>query len=313
VVGPQIARDEDLFGRAVECEALLELVRVGRSAQIVGEERIGTSSLLRWVERHAGEWQGRPIARVNAQGRAGRSPAEFIREAALSLGKGRQIEAIWAQKGNGKSDEALLVEEALYELVPFVLLVDEADALLRDSRFPGRFFSVLRALCQDGRVSWVSCSHGDLRRASRLDPVVSRFLNDAGLVLVGSIGEASARELLERGLQPGQVDLAIEAAGGFVYLLQFLGDGLWRAPGDSVAAVDRLSIGVAPVLGRWWNRRSQNERYLLKRMVRGVSVGDLTVRERQQSRGLVDLGLAIEKDDAFSVPSAAWRKFVELA
>ncbi|HVT60478.1 MAG TPA: SIR2 family protein [Thermoanaerobaculia bacterium] len=313
VVGPEIQRDDDLFGRRPECEALREVVREGRSAQIIGEARMGKSSLLRWVERNAGEW--RPVARVNARGRAGRSPGDFIREVAWSLGKGPMVEVLWQEDPppKGSEKEARLVEEALYTLVPFVLLVDEADSFRSPRHFPGRFFSLLRELCQGRQLSWVSSSQRDLRRARSPSSPISRFLDDASLVSVGLITEDAARQLLKRGLPPAQVDLVVEEAGGFVHLVQFLGHALWDRPRETEAAVDRFAGGTVSVFEKWWSRRTRAEQYLLKRLLRKASPINLTKMELRRARGLVDLGLAVEIDGAFAVPSAAWRKFVALA
>lgn len=77
VVGTPIEHDEDLFGRWAQRERLHDAIERCQPVQILGERRMGKTSLLRWVERHARDWQGRPVAWVNAQGLAGHSPESW--------------------------------------------------------------------------------------------------------------------------------------------------------------------------------------------------------------------------------------------
>ncbi|MCP4654711.1 MAG: serine/threonine protein kinase, partial [bacterium] len=60
IPGPPIERDEDFFGRRAQRELLRTAVEAGQSVQILGERRMGKTSLLHWVKRHAPDWLDEP-------------------------------------------------------------------------------------------------------------------------------------------------------------------------------------------------------------------------------------------------------------
>lgn len=90
VVGPPIDRDEDFFGRGAQRDILIEALQRGQSVEILGERRMGKTSLLWWAARHAPQEQDRPVALVSAQGIDGRSPTALVRAAGRALGRARR-------------------------------------------------------------------------------------------------------------------------------------------------------------------------------------------------------------------------------
>lgn len=90
--------------------------------------------------------------------------------------------------------------KVLDALVPFVLLVDDADALCsRGEDFEDGFFEAIRTLVQRGALTWVSASRRNLYDAFKTRGLTSRFLNDALKISVGPLSKAAAVELALRG------------------------------------------------------------------------------------------------------------------
>jgi hypothetical protein len=308
VVGMPITRDEDFFGRRYQRGLLEDALSRGQPIQILGERRMGKTSLLRWVERHAPRVQHRPVAWVNAQGLAGRSPAELVQVAAWALGRLPQVEPLFEERTGVPG--ARVAEEALLQLLPCALLVDEAAALAApESGFDQAFLNLLRALGQDGKLLWVSASGEDLQQHFGQLGLTSHFLNDSRRVSVGQLEEEAARELAARGLAAEQVERVLGEAGGFAYGLQCLCDLLWRGVVWE-EAVDALADEMASTMEGWWRRRGPGDQALLKRLAAGVPAVDLDRPLRQRARRLVAAGLAAEGNGEFSLPDRLWRNFV---
>ncbi len=260
VVGPPIERDEDFYGRGRQRDDLLDFVGRRQSVQILGERRMGKTSLLRWLERHLPlEW---PSARVDAQGLDGRSPEAFVRRVGELLGR--------PSEGHPES--------VLASWTPLVLLVDEADVLTRPGHgFGDGFLDTCRALGQRGELVWVSAARRDVHGAFLGTGLASAFLNDARKVWVGALEEDAAAEL---GRELGAETRA--AVGGWAYGLQWLGDAVWRGAKEG-EAVDTLAVEAQAIFRAWWLGLGERERGVL----RGGGSGR-RVRAGLRSRGVVD-------------------------
>ncbi len=304
IVGMPIERDEDFFGREAQKTALLDAMQRGQPMQILGERRMGKSSLLRWAQRHVP--QGRQVVRVDAQSLPEKSPAELVRQMARALGRDDLIESHQVTPGasNGHAARALL------GLMPLILLVDEADALAGPGHgFAPDFLGVLRALGQARRLLWVSASRRDLRTLFLESGLGSDFLNDSQTVWVGQLEADAAAALVRRGSRE-HVALAVEAAAGFACSLQTLGAALRiHAP---QAAVDRTVSAMLPYFRTWWQRLSAAERALLLACTgRPLPIPGLPDQTRRLGRNvLVERGLLVERDGAFALPGSLWGEFV---
>ncbi len=309
--GLPIASDENLFGRDRERRQLEDALRRGGSVQILGERRMGKTSLLRWVERHALDFQDRPAVRLDAQGLVGRSPARLVTALAEALGEG--------------SEGDLEPGERLARLPPTLLLVDEAENLLRPDRgFGGDFFELLRSLGQEGRHVWVSTSRASLPEQITEVGLTSSFLNDAITVPVGQLDAGAARELLgqgdrvDRGLDEERVEMALREAAGFAHGLQWLGEQLWRAHLSPEDTPDAYDLAVEPFFRAWWRHRDSVERDLLKRC---AAETDVTMEDLPEHRlrvaALRQRGLMTRTEvggrSLLSLPGAGWRRYVQRA
>lgn len=296
VAGPPIRNDAGLFGRRQHREQIAQALERCQPVQLLGERRMGKTSLLRWVERHAAEHRpGWPVAWVDAGALADRSPEELVRAIGESLGRR---------------------EESLERLLPLVLLVDEASALAAPGhRFDAAFLGLLRAAGQKQQLAWVSTSHADLHSLFENDHLTSPFLNDSLNLGVGALEKEAAGALLSRGLAADQVTAALNEAGRLPYPLQWIADALFRGqrPQPTADALrDALRDALEPTFDGWWRWRNgeKGEKHLLGACVEGVALAGLAAADRRKLRKLADRGLVEEDEERFTLPGAVWRDFV---
>ena len=309
VVGRPIERDEDFFGRERQKRLLEDALRQGQSVEILGERRMGKSSMLRWVARHAGRFQDRPVVLLDAQAAAIQSPVGLVRAAARELRREEAVDAVLTRSASeGESRAAAMAVEALGSAV---LLVDEAEGLVRRSQgFDDGVLDALRAAGQAGRLVWVSVAVERLRDRFQADGLTSSFLNDSRLVVVGQLSEGEARALLRRGLDGEAVEEVWRLAAGFAYGLQSLGDAVWRSPEAVERALDLAASDLEPFLSGWWNRQSETDHGLLQRSLDGLEVNDLGDGERRKTRALDERGLLMEAGGKFQVIGVLWAEMV---
>jgi hypothetical protein len=313
VAGPPITADAGLFGRRRHREQIAQALDRCQPVQLLGERRMGKTSLLRWVERHSTDQLfGWPTAWVDAGALADRSPATLVRAIGESLGVGKMVNHHLRRAGATETMVSAAAGETLESLLPMVLLVDEAAALAAPGhRFDAAFLGLLRAAGQRQELAWVSTSHADVHALFEQDHLTSPFLNDSLLLSVGALEEDAAEALLKRGLAPDQVALALAEAGRLPYPLQWIADALFRGQPPERAA-DAFREAMKPAFDSWlrWRDGKDEERRLLGACVEGVDLAALTSLDRRRLRRLVDRGLVVEGEERFTLPGAAWRDFV---
>jgi hypothetical protein len=304
VFGRAIDRDQDFVGRDDERRWLREAIDKRQPVQLLGERLMGKTSLLRWVERAV--LLERPVIWIDPS--RGVTPVSMVQSIARALGKPEAATVL--DRPDATADQAGQVLDAL---VPFVLLVDDADALCsRGEGFEDGFFEAVRTLVQRGAVTWVSASRRNLYEAFKTTGLTSRFLNDALKISVGPLSKAAAIELARRSGPGAEVATRmVDTAGGFAYALQWLGDFVCRRPGQLEQACDAFADDVASTFASWWASLDVHEAQLVKRCLPGdVTVAGLDDRSRRRLRGLRERGLVAEQDGRFLVEGATWRGFV---
>lgn len=303
-----VLEDAGLAGRSAQKDELLKAFDRGQAVQIIGPRKMGKSSLLEWMKRHAGAL-GKRAALINARGLPRRSPAELVLAAATSLGKRAEVKAALYEQS--AVPDAAAAAKALPLLAPAVLLVDEAGALVEgDHGFDKGFFDTLRSLGQArDKVQWISASEDDLFGAFESTGLTSRFLNDARKIYAGALSEADAKKfLLDRMGDAARVQAAYDLVGGFPAPLGWLVDHKGIDPTRWEAELLRWA---RPLFLLWWQGMSAGERALLKRAEAGsIKRSDLGDEERLVAVKLLDRGFLIEGAGGFGLCGKAWRGFV---
>ncbi|HEX7500102.1 MAG TPA: AAA family ATPase, partial [Polyangia bacterium] len=302
VVGLPAEEPEHFFGRRRELEEIRRALAQRQAVQLVGETRMGKTSLLGRVSDLLPK--DRPVVHLNAKGLAGVSSKDLVLAIARSLDRRPEIER---RTKDERTDSFLATIELL---APCAVLLDEADAIAQGGHgFDKRFFEQCRTLCQHRRLIWVSVSHSELGALFQQRGLVSRFLNDSKIVHVGQL-DSDAADALVSVLGPALAGRARELAGGFPLGLQWLGHELWRN-GDQPFLAENYANAMRIHFAKWWERLEGDERRLLRRACAGVARTRLGDGERSKLAALVQRGLAEQVDGTFGVPGAGWRRFVE--
>ncbi|MDY7095598.1 MAG: SIR2 family protein [Acidobacteriota bacterium] len=312
IAGPPITDDEHFFGRWQERLELGKALGLCQPVQIIGERRMGKTSMLHWAFRHAENLlPGWPIAWVDAGAMVQPSPVALVQSIAVAVGAENKVDGLLDQAcGKDVSTNSSIAVQALNRLLPLVLLVDEASALAGAGQlFDPGFLGALRALGQRKQIAWVSTSPEDLRLLFRQDHLNSPFLNDSIHLMIGQLEIGAAKELLQQGLDSPISDLVLSGAGQLPYPLQLWATTVYqgeagRGDGDSVRDT------LVPVFDSWWRWRSAEERELLVGCVEGIGLVGLESAPRRALRRLVRRGLVVEEGERFTLPGAAWRSFV---
>jgi hypothetical protein len=296
--GEPIRKRENFCGRSEALSRILVALDRGRPAQLLGEPRMGKTSLL--YQLFAVLPQQPPVVLLDAQGLDGSSPKALVCAIA---------EALQRRIGGLRFAEPLDAAAALRELSPVCVLIDEAQVLARPGHgFDEGFLGECRSLCQKGKLRWLSASHDDLEERFRSTGLISRFLNDSQRFSIGALDPEGVEQLLAP-LATAERWLAREATGDVPYGLQLVGDMAFRGKLGE-AGIDRLGTELDRVHESWWQRRSDEERQLLAQLLVPRPVTALAPRGRTRSRWLADRGLVREDEGKFSVPGAFWRRYV---
>jgi hypothetical protein len=265
---PRFVGRKDLLRRL---EAALE---EGRCVSLVGDWRIGKSSLLRtFFEKQSG--RGREVRLLTGEGPEGVSPRALV----------ERITG-YSKVGEGADEAADALDRWLASvgrpaLVP-LLLVDEFDGMV--PRFDHRFLERLRGMM--GRVALVLSTRREIdliyQELSRTSP----FQNKLELAVVGLLEPAEAEELIRWGdgiLGSGDADLLRRWAGRHPFYLQLLGTHLVEArrQGEPVErAMDRFRMEASARLREFWNALVDRDRRSLAGVLEGKPVQRLSLRAK---------------------------------
>ena len=291
----------ETYRRRAALSQVLDAVERRQPAQILGETRMGKTSLLHQIKRHLPQ----DLASVWVSAQDQSDEVALVRHAAGVLGHAALKRTLSAAI---PGSQAVLL--ALEELAPFAWLVDEADVLAKGEHpLSDGFQNKCRALCQDRRLLFVTASQDNLHLLLVARGLGSRFLNDSVAVSVGAIEPDACQELLSP-LHPAARACALEQAGGFAYGLQLMGDDLWR-DGQIHHACGRLDNTLRGTFDHWWKRRTPLERTLLARVQQELAVDWNQEEVRAVLMAIIDRGLLAEKDGQLTIPGASWKGYVK--
>jgi len=287
---PKFVGRIDLLARL---EAALE---EGRSALLVGDWRMGKSSILQtWYAKQNG--RGREVRLLTGEGPEGVSPQDFVKKITGSLKLGENAD---------KAADALdrWISEVGRPSLPPLLLVDEFDAMA--SQFDQRFLERLRGML--GRVVFVLSTRQEVEGLYEHPNHTSPFYNRLELITVGLLEPAAAEQLMRWGdglLEAGDVNLLRLWAGRHPFYLQLFGRHLVdaRRNGDPIeGALDRFRTEASSRLRALWGVLGERERRSLVGTLEGRIVRQASLRAR---------GIVTEEGLPFGEVLTDWLKDVE--
>jgi hypothetical protein len=268
--GP-IRQREYFYGRTDDIGQSLDLLRNGQNVALVGQRRIGKTSLLFHIadpvvfEAHGLRGGEHQFIYLDATELGYLSADEILcllldQLASTLPAAGHSLDLV-RPSPEGLSYRAfreavLRVTEA--GLRPIYLL-DEFESLAENPHLGPRFFSGLRALSSQFDLSFVTASRDSLVRLTynNAETISSPFFNTFANLHLGLFSESEARGLVETlanhaglGLPLQLIDRILELAGLHPLLLQiaaFHAVGLWGQKGWQAE-------GAAPLLVEWRRR-----------------------------------------------------------
>ena len=247
-------------GRGGTLARLQKAIAEGRSVSLVGDWRIGKSSLLTTCMLGLHE-SGRTAKLLSGQGREGTSPAIFV-ECATGVRSADTPDAAadtlsnWARQAHKPG------------MVP-ALLVDEFDAVV--TRFDPRFFERLR-----GMLDYLCLVVSSSREIDRIYKDIGRtspFVNRLELCWVGLIEDEAAEELARRSAPalPASAGIMVrEWAGRHPFFIQLFGRKLvdsCRYGESAEIALEQFLAEGGSRLRELWGTLSERDQQIIRASV----------------------------------------------
>ncbi|WP_434044969.1 MULTISPECIES: hypothetical protein [Sorangium] len=251
-------------GRAGLIQDLETALEMRRSVSIVGDFRIGKTSVLRTWEQRAGA-AGRLVRCVSGEEASGHSLGAFVR-------------AITGLDAPEEADGAADVLDrwalgAAHRDMPPLVLVDEADDILK--RFDDRFFQRLRGMMGRKSIVLVLSSWQEIDTIYASLQRTSPFYNLLETQWVALLEPRAADEIIgwgARGFGPGDEELLRAWAGRHPFYLQLFGHHLGRArqTGEGAdAGIERFRDQAERHLRDLWRALGERDREELRACVKG--------------------------------------------
>jgi hypothetical protein len=260
-------------GRAEELRRLQQAMEMGHSVSVVGDWRIGKTSLLAAFAERA-RAAGRVVRHLSGEGPEGASLAAFVTEVT-----GRPASAEPDEAADQLSEWA----DAHHHggLRP-LLIVDEVERPM--VTFEHRFFERLRGMLQ--RLMVVLCSRRELDQVYQEQRRTSPFSNTLELVRLALLDANAIEEILGWGhglLTSDDLSTVREWAGRHPYYVQLLARELVKTRQNDLStenAMDRFYDISALRLREIWNVLSQRDRHDLLKSASGIPSTRRTLRLR---------------------------------
>jgi len=270
------------IGREKHCRRFLQALEQRASISLVGDTRMGKSSLLQHWQSLA-EQAGHLVRLISGEGRAGGSYVAFVADI---IGQG---DARWSAE---EAADALAdwLATAPAGKAP-VVLVDEADRALR--KLPTRFFERLRGMVTAGQLCLVLASRRDIHDIECQDHKTSPLANCLNRQQLGLLDASEVAHLCASG-QPLLGDegeaLLRQWAGRHPGFLAPLAHSLWQArqEGEALeAGLIEFKASARFWLHTWWIALPPREQEWLTYALNGAP---LAAASTLIQRGLLDNG-----------------------
>jgi hypothetical protein len=324
------------FGREQEVSQILSLLGNGQSISLVGQRRIGKTSLLFHISnpevftQHGLRPDEHLFVYVDCGGMGGLDQPGLYRVLLEEIGD------ILADKGQAPNQLGMLddarpmayrgFERASRGLVREgwkpILLLDEFDLMAHNPHLDPDFFSGLRALAAKYSIAYVTASKRPLLDLTYADAstLSSPFFNIFASVRLGLFSEDAARNLLtglgsrgELTFAPSTIDSLLDLAGPHPLFLQIAGFHafeLGQAAGSKLSNVDlpelrtRFCASVEEHFHYYWRSLTPEEQHTLFTLaVSQISQPDV-IRHLEQEC------LILRQAESYDYLSSAFREFV---
>lgn len=311
------------WGREREVEALYGAIATRQCRSVVGERKLGKSSLLTHLacpdslRRHGFDPERCVFIYVDLEGMAHVTYDEFWPELldrielALPVGQAElsgMAQALLAQGDVRFMQVRRLLRRIERAGLTVVVMLDEFESLAANADFGPGFYGELRSLAGELGVVYLTASKRGLYDLTyqHADTLSSPFFNIFSEEVLGLMPEAEAVRLLEglSGLPHGEpfaaeeVQALIDLAGPHPFFLQVAGFYLYSFHGHGDNADDTRHTAVLPekVVQRfraeaedhfryWWRQLAERERAALLQL--GTAVADPAIIRSLREKALI--------------------------
>ena len=301
------------FGRAREVSKIFSRIGSSRpqSISVVGERRIGKSSLLYYINhpqvraRFLDSSDSYTFAFIDLQQKRRLTLTEFFKELFSLIAKEVNDESITHYEPAFDSVRALL-ENFRRQGRKLVVLFDEFDAITTNRAFDLEFYSFLRSIANNYDVAFVTSSARDLQELCHTQLIAdSPFFNIFTNVFLRAFTRKEATDLItkpsaEAGLPlEGYARRIMELAGYFPYFLQIACSAFFDQLSESEGKLDREEVEATffdEAKGQFrfiWDHMSDGYRRCVRDFIENGQV------EKEQAHVYEDLkraGYFIEED-----------------
>lgn len=226
-----IYKESEFFGRRRELYDIYSRLMGGQSVSLVGERRVGKSSLLQALDFPGQRSRFRippalRIVHLDLQYMAGCEEDDFLEYLLEEAGDRLEVDEVGPPRR--ESLRRLAKEAVRGRSLQLVIALDEFDVLLNNRQISLDFFAYLRAWSSEFRICFVGASReGGVERMLESSGTGSAFLNVFGSVYIGHLREEEALELIvtpARGqgieFDPSDIERVVELAGFHPYFVQ---------------------------------------------------------------------------------------------
>lgn len=304
--GDPIKESKHFVGRRREVAEIYTAIGQASSVSIVGERRIGKSSLLLYVTDPSVTLKNRldlakyVFAHFSFEGYSTISPTALWRQILNSImGQVRQLALVeqitlyMARESLSHADLDVLLGKFHDAGITFVVAFDEFDTAAANPSFDRDFFGGLRTLSAKHSVSWLVASHRDLidLRYARPEAIGSPFFNFFRVVSLGGFTDDNVNTLLESGLAESGIVFRVSDrafidryAGHHPYFVQAAAHYLFTAYAakyfrdgqpDERWVVERLRDVGRPQFRYYWDESENGEKLILATLAL-IEQGDVT-------------------------------------
>ncbi|HLG17058.1 MAG TPA: protein kinase [Blastocatellia bacterium] len=301
------------FGRTRELNKIFSRIGASRpqSISVVGERRIGKSSLLHFINhpevraRYLDGHDSYAFAFIDLQQKRRLQIPEFFGELFSLLGKEVGDDALKELDPGFDSVRALL-EGFQREGRKLVILFDEFDAITTNRAFDLEFYSFLRSIANNYDVAYVTSSARDLQELCHTQLIAdSPFFNIFTNVFLRSFSRKDALDLItkpsaEAGLPlEGYARRITETAGHFPYFLQIACSAYFDHLSENDGRLDRDEVEAVfldEAKGQFrfiWDHMSEGQRRAIRDF---VQKGEVEKEQEHVYQDLKRAGYFIEDD-----------------
>jgi AAA+ ATPase superfamily predicted ATPase len=308
-----IRNPEQFVGRRAELDQILNLLKMMQGISLVGERRIGKSSLLYHIF-------------LTGQARLGEETTIAYTDFPDVKDEKSFYQCLCRQLGLA-GDKFSDLEDAVRDR-RVVFCFDEFERVMRTPAFSREFFDTLRSLAQSDHLALLIATEHPLSELSLTKQIAtSPFFNIFRQIEVGLFTPEEALEFIRDGFGEANVEITeneierlLRLAGRFPFFLQLACYCLFEVRVGRAKEWERaFRRDAKPHLEYLWSRLRASERATLRRVIDYGDVQDEETAEDLRQRGLIaplqdapgrrgwSLFSEAFEDFAANPPSMPWR------